>query len=31
MIERGLAIYEVQPGGFREIEPAPLTFDPLAY
>ncbi len=31
LIERGLAIYEVQPNGFREIEPAPLTFDPLAY
>ncbi len=31
LIERGLAIYEVQPHGFREIEPAPQTFDPLAY
>ena len=31
VIERGLAIYEVQSRGFREIEPAPLTFDPLAY
>ena len=31
LIERGLAIYEVQSRGFREIEPAPLSFDPLAY
>jgi len=31
VIERGLAIYEVQSRGFREIEPAPLSFDPLAY
>lgn len=31
LIERGLAIYEVQSRSFREIEPAPLTFDPLAY
>ncbi|WP_417481288.1 penicillin-binding protein activator [Maricaulis sp.] len=31
VIERGLAIYEVQSNGFREIEPAPQTFDPLAY
>ncbi len=26
-IERGLAIYEVRSRGFREIEPAPLSFD----
>ena len=31
MIERGLAIYEIQPRGFREIEPAPLTFEPQAF
>lgn len=31
MIERGLAIYEVQSRGFREIEPAPQSFDPMAY
>tara|TARA_R110000868_G_scaffold45045_3_gene149872 strand:- start:10875 stop:12215 length:1341 start_codon:yes stop_codon:yes gene_type:complete len=31
LIERGLAVYEVQPGGFREIEPAPQSFDPLAF
>ncbi|WP_339746449.1 penicillin-binding protein activator [uncultured Maricaulis sp.] len=31
LIERGLAIYEVQSRSFREVEPAPLTFDPLAY
>jgi len=27
VIERGLAIYEVRSRGFREIEPAPLSFD----
>lgn len=31
MIERGLAIYEIQPRGLREIEPAPLTFEPQAF
>lgn len=31
VIERGLAIYEVQSNGFREIEPAPQSFDPLAF
>ena len=31
VIERGLAIYEVRSGGFREIEPAPQSFDPLAF
>jgi branched-chain amino acid transport system substrate-binding protein len=27
-IERGLAVYEVRSRGFREIEPAPVSFDP---
>ena len=31
LIERGLAIYEIQPRGLREIEPAPLTFEPQAF
>lgn len=31
MIERGLAIYEIHPRGFREIEPAPLSFEPPAF
>ncbi|WP_304074338.1 penicillin-binding protein activator [Maricaulis maris] len=30
MIERGLAIYEMRSRGFREIEPAPLSFEPEA-
>ncbi len=28
LIERGLAIYEMRSRGLREIEPAPLTFEP---
>lgn len=28
-IERGLAIYEIRSRGFREIEPAPESFDPI--
>ncbi|MHA6287852.1 penicillin-binding protein activator [Maricaulis sp. CAU 1757] len=28
-IDRGLAIYELQPGGFRVIDPAPETFEPV--
>jgi ABC-type branched-subunit amino acid transport system substrate-binding protein len=31
MIERGLAIYEIRSRGFREIDPAPLTFEPQAF
>ncbi|OLF75483.1 hypothetical protein AWH62_06610 [Maricaulis sp. W15] len=29
LIERGLAIYEMRSRGLREIEPAPLTFEPI--
>lgn len=29
MIERGLAVYELRSSGFREIDPAPLTFQPV--
>jgi ABC-type branched-subunit amino acid transport system substrate-binding protein len=29
LIERGLAIYEMRSRGLREIEPAPLTFEPV--
>jgi ABC-type branched-subunit amino acid transport system substrate-binding protein len=31
LIERGLAIYEIQPRGLRELEPAPQTFEPQAF
>ena len=31
MIERGLAIFEIRPRGLREIEPAPLSFEPPAF
>ena len=31
MIERGLAIFEIRPRGLREIEPAPLSFEPQAF
>jgi branched-chain amino acid transport system substrate-binding protein len=31
LIERGLAIYEVRSRGFRELEPAPQTFEPEAF
>ncbi len=31
MIERGLAIYEIRSRGLREIEPAPLSFEPEAF
>ena len=31
MIERGLAIYEIRSRGLREIEPAPLTFEPQGF
>ena len=31
LIERGLAIYEIRSRGLREIEPAPLSFEPEAF
>jgi branched-chain amino acid transport system substrate-binding protein len=31
LIERGLAIYEVRSRGFRELEPAPQSFEPEAF
>ena len=31
LIERGLAIFEIRPRGLREIEPAPLSFEPQAF
>lgn len=31
VIERGLAVYQMHPRGFREIEPAPQSFEPEAF
>ena len=31
LIERGLAVYEIRSRGFREIEPAPQSFEPEAF